>query len=116
MTDNWQTELDDEMNEMTNGLCQISGRNDRWLNKKIVELESRPSLSVAEQKDLEKKRVEMGRTRSGAKKPRVDWAYVHHSSEYEETGRIVNGLWRPGKDEANYLKNKSMKNLSKGAL
>ena len=55
MSDNWQNEVRDEMNEMTNGLCQISGRNDRWLNKKIAELESRPSLSTAEQKDLEKK-------------------------------------------------------------
>ena len=100
-------ELNDWADDMFGSMGNISGRNDRFLNKKILELEYRSvALSEDEQTQLERYRVEMGRTRSGAKKPKVDWNYVASNGNHEY-GRVVNGLWQPGKEEAEYLRRKN---------
>jgi hypothetical protein len=84
----------------------ISGRNDRFLNKKISEMEKRSNLNADEQSQLGKYRVEMGLTRGGAKKPKVDWDYVS-SNGNREFGQVLNGLWQPGREEAAYLRRKN---------
>lgn len=103
-------ELNNWADEMFGKGGNVYGRNDRYLTRKIDELEKRmsdnPSNSKDVQAELEKCRVEMGLTRSGAKKPRVDWNYVRSSDTFEEKGMVVKGLWQPGREEANYLKSK----------
>ena len=100
-------ELNDWADEMFGNKGTISGRNDRFLNKKISELEKRSvALSEEEENQLGKYRVEMGRTRSGMKKPKVDWNYVS-SKGNREYGQVVNGLWQPGREEAEYLRRKN---------
>jgi len=99
-------ELNDWTDNMFGSMGTISGRNDRFLNKKISEMESRSHLNANEQEQLGKYRVEMGRTRSGAKKPKVDWNYVR-SNGNREYGQVVNGLWQPGREEAEYLRRKN---------
>jgi len=99
-------EMNDWADEMFGNKGTISGRNDRFLNKKISEMEKRSNLNADEQNQLEKYRVEMGRTHSGMKKPKVDWNYVS-SNVNREYGQVVNGLWQPGREEAEYLRRKN---------
>tara|TARA_B100000795_G_scaffold107793_1_gene79590 strand:+ start:773 stop:1099 length:327 start_codon:yes stop_codon:yes gene_type:complete len=97
-------DLSDWSDDMFGSLGNISGRNDRFLKKKISEMENRSvALSEDEQNQLGKYRVEMGQTHSGVKKPKVDWNYVASNGNHEY-GKIVKGLWQPGREEAEYLR------------
>jgi len=84
----------------------ISGRNDRFLNKKISEMEKRSNLNADEQSQLGKYRVEMGLTRDGAKKTQGGLGLRVFNGN-REFGQVLNGLWQPGREEAAYLRRKN---------
>ena len=102
------TPYDHEFYDSHNGKDMIEGTNVRWVKKRIYQLEH-VERSEEQQKELEAKRVEIGLTRSGDKKPGVCWDYVSfqkckHTSHQTE-GEIMGGRWHPGPQEREYLQN-----------
>ena len=106
-----KTPFDDEFEDMFNGKFTSHGRDDRWIKKRIYQLE-RVRRNAEQQQELEDKRVELGFTRTGTKKPKVCWEFVHdghcvHGWTAKEDGDVCGGRWHPGKKEAAYLKQKT---------
>ena len=107
-----KTPYDDPLTDFMNGTCSLFGRNDRWIKKRIYQLE-RVRRNKEQQEELESKRVELGLTRTGSKKPKVCWRFVHnngvceHGARVREMGDVYGGRWHPGADEAAYLKAKT---------
>lgn len=107
-----KTPYDDGFADLFNGRDSLFGRNDRWIKKRIYQLE-RVQRNKEQQQELESKRVELGLTRSGTKKPKVCWRFVHnngvceHGVRVRETGNVYGGQWHPGVKEAAYLKEKT---------
>ena len=105
-----KTPYDDDIDDMFNGLDSVHGRNDRWIQKRIYQLEH-VERDAAPQQELEDKRVEFGLTATGRQKPRVCWDFVRvgkctHGWIAGEDGGVHGGIWHPGKKEAVYLKGK----------
>ena len=104
--------LDDSFYDLFNGKYNFHGRDDRWLTKKINELENLNILTIDQQEELESARVEMGMTNEGNKKPPVCWDYVNnngcckHTKFRQAKGFIKSNRWHPGTEELQYLKNK----------
>ncbi len=106
-----KTPYDDEFTDNMNGTSSICGRNDRWIKKRIYQLE-RVERNEEQQQELEDKRVELGLTRTGTKKPKVCWSFVHngrcdHGWAAKKDGDVRGGHWHPGEKEAAYLKEKT---------
>jgi len=106
-----KTPYDDKFGDLLGGHDTLCGRNDRWVQKRIYQLE-RIDRNKEQQQELENKRVEFGLTRTGTKKPKVCWTFVHngqchHKVISQEKGNVYDGMWHPGADEAAYLKKKS---------
>jgi hypothetical protein len=63
---------------------------------------------TTQQNELENKRVELGFTPTGSKKPKVCWDFVKtgkctHGWVVEKNGGVEGGRWHPGEKEAKYL-------------
>ncbi len=106
-----KTPYDDPLTDHMNGLCSLFGRNDRWLKKRIYQLE-RVKRTTDQQQELEKNRVEMGMTREGGKKPRCCWTFIHHGEcnhnvKTMQYGDVFGARWHPGEKERIYLKEKT---------
>jgi len=106
-----KTPYDDDFHDLFNGLDSISGRNDRWIKKRMYQL-VRVKRNTEQQQELEKHRVEMGLTREGGKKPRCCWTFIHngecnHHASAMEYGDVIGARWHPGVKEAAYLKEKT---------
>ena len=107
-----KTPYDDEFEDLFNGKMFVAGRDDRWIKKRIYQLE-RVRRNKEQQEELESKRVELGLTRTGSKKPKVCWRFVHnngiceHGALVREMGDVYGGRWHPGIKEAAYLKEKT---------
>ncbi len=104
-------EIDDVLGDLMHGMNNLFGRNDKWLTKRISHLEKIENRTTKEQQELENKRVEMGFTRSGKKKPKTCWAFVkqghcHHNVSPAKDGFVHGQNWHPGFEEAAYLKQK----------
>ncbi len=106
-----KTPYDDPLTDHMNGLDIVYGRNDRWLKKRIYQLE-RVICNPEQQRELEKSRVEMGNTREGGKKPRCCWTFINHgecnhNASPMEYGDVIGARWHPGEKERSYLKETS---------
>ena len=102
------TPFDHQFYDSHHGLDVFEGTNLRWIKKRIFQLEH-IERNEEQQKELEAKRVEIGLTRSGDKKPGVCWDFVSfqkckHTS-HQTDGEIIGGRWHPGPQEREHLQN-----------
>lgn len=102
------TPYDHKFYDSHNGFDVFDGTNIRWVKKRIYQLEH-VDRNKEQQKELEEKRVEIGLTRSGEKKPGVCWDYVSFQRckhmNHQTEGEVMGGRWHPGPEERRHLQN-----------
>jgi hypothetical protein len=105
-----KTPYDQAWMDAHNGLDCFFGTNVRWIKKRIYQLE-RVDCNNHQQQELESKRVEIGLTRSGEKKPGVCWNYIEYGCcehvSHVTDGQVLGGRWHPAQPEYEYLKGKA---------
>lgn len=99
--------LDDDMDDLFKNKNNLSGRNNRYLNRQKQKL----VLSKNNPDKLKKIYNELGLDNKGMKKPKTCWKFVKngscsHYKKVNKEGVICKNLWHPGIDERLYLKSK----------